>query len=82
MWQYQNADELYHYGILGMKWGIRRYQNKDGSLTPAGKKKYSKEIVKTFKKNKKSTLQTLRGKKSYSFGKNTEKVKKNIEKKH
>lgn len=30
-------DYLCHYGILGMKWGIRRYQNKDGSLTPAGK---------------------------------------------
>ena len=31
-------DSLTHYGILGMKWGIRRYQNKDGSLTEAGKK--------------------------------------------
>ena len=33
--------ELYHWGIKGMRWGVRRYQNKDGSLTPAGKKRYS-----------------------------------------
>lgn len=30
---------IYHAGIKGMKWGVRRYQNKDGSLTPAGKKR-------------------------------------------
>ena len=35
--------ELYHSGIKGMKWGIRRYQNKDGSLTPEGKKHYAKK---------------------------------------
>lgn len=33
--------ELYHHGIKGQKWGVRRYQNKDGSLTPAGRKRYS-----------------------------------------
>lgn len=33
-------NELLHYGILGMKWGIRRYQNYDGTLTSAGKKRY------------------------------------------
>ena len=35
--------ELYHHGTKGMKWGVRRYQNKDGSLTNAGKKRYSRD---------------------------------------
>lgn len=35
-----NDDYLMHYGIKGMKWGIRRFQNADGSLTAAGKKRY------------------------------------------
>lgn len=38
--------ELYHHGTKGMKWGIRRYQNKDGSLTTAGKKRYAQEEAK------------------------------------
>ena len=36
------SNELYHHGILGQKWGIRRYQNADGTLTPKGKKRYDK----------------------------------------
>lgn len=34
---------LYHHGTKGMKWGRRRYQNEDGSLTPAGKKRYARD---------------------------------------
>ena len=40
------SDELYHHGVKGMKWGVRRYQNKDGSLTNAGRKKISKKYKK------------------------------------
>ena len=39
-WTCTRQGELYHYGIKGQKWGVRRFQNKDGSLTPAGKKRY------------------------------------------
>lgn len=39
-------NELYHWGVKGMRWGQRRYQNKDGTLTPAGKKRYAKEVEK------------------------------------
>ena len=35
-----HGDELYHHGVLGQKWGVRRYQNKDGSLTEKGKQRY------------------------------------------
>lgn len=48
MWNFQKSDELYHYGIMGMKWGVRRYQNTDGSLTAAGRKRYSDDYNTTY----------------------------------
>jgi hypothetical protein len=43
---------LYHSGIKGMKWGVRRYQNKDGSLTPAGEKRYNRDTSNLSQKKK------------------------------
>lgn len=41
--------ELRHWGTLGMKWGVRRYQNEDGTLTPEGKERYrDKDPVDSF----------------------------------
>lgn len=42
--EYYNDEYLMHYGIKGMKWGVRRYQNPDGSLTSAGKKRMQKQV--------------------------------------
>ena len=50
MWTYNytdyDNDYLAHHGILGQKWGVRRFQNEDGSLTPEGRKRYYKSVGK------------------------------------
>lgn len=74
--------ELYHYGTKGMRWGIRRYQNTDGSLTAAGRRKYAKsrkdiskmsdeDLAKATARAKaeKDYKQALKDNRSYELGK-------------
>lgn len=51
-WICTRQDELRHHGIKGQKWGIRRFQNEDGSLTPAGEKRYNDQTPHSDKKEK------------------------------
>lgn len=53
--------ELWHHGIKGQKWGVRRYQNPDGSLTSAGKKRYSIDRQVTEQSDYKITKTTIKG---------------------
>lgn len=48
--------ELYHHGIKGQKWGVRRYQNADGSLTSAGKRRYDVENARSDLKKERVKL--------------------------
>ena len=47
----KNINYIYHHGIKGQKWGRRRFQNEDGSLTPAGKERYGDDDVEELSRN-------------------------------
>jgi hypothetical protein len=49
--------ELYHYGVKGMRWGVRRYRNSDGSLTPAGSRR-RKQLERVLERNVRSQTKT------------------------
>lgn len=59
-------EELMHHGIKGMRWGVRRFQNKDGSLTPAGKKRYDVDIEGAKKNLEKAKQAEKQAKRDYN----------------
>ena len=65
MWYIIKDDELCHHGIKGQRWGVRRFQNPDGSLTSAGQKRYGnmddRKLYKTLKKEVRNKRQELHG---------------------
>ena len=68
-WICTRQNELTHHGIKGQKWGVRRFQNKDGSLTPAGKRRYD-ESNQQSNSSSKTNQQSSSNAKKYKIPKN------------
>lgn len=66
MWRYTYSNEIYHFGIKGMKWGIRRFQNKDGSRTLLGKRRRaSQEKVESSEEKRARLLKSTNAEELY-----------------
>lgn len=80
------SDELYHHGIKGQKWGIRRYTNPDGTLTKEGKQRYRVNSVGEYRKKQldagksiTDSMSNITGKTSDIIGKRNKKEKMKID---
>lgn len=80
-WTCTRQGELYHHGIKGQKWGVRRFQNKDGSLTPAGKKRYDEPNVGRKSVQKTSESVTIDGQTFKVYGRNNKQYADKVAKK-
>lgn len=64
-------NELYHYGVEGMRWGVRRYQNPDGSLTAAGRRRYAIDEARSNLRSAKRESKDARREYNRAFGLNS-----------